>query len=119
MMGGTAAAISKTAAAPIERVKLLIQNQGAMLSAGRLEHPYTGITDCFKRTYAEEGIASCLYTPPIFITSLIFPSNSLERQWNQRFTLLPYPSPQFCVQGFLQENVQLQEVRRVYPVGRW
>ena len=33
LMGGVAAAVSKTAAAPIERVKLLIQNQvrgGAM-----------------------------------------------------------------------------------------
>ena len=58
-MGGTAAAISKTVAAPIERVKILIQNQGAMLAAGRLERPYAGITDCFKRTYAEEGMISC------------------------------------------------------------
>ena len=61
MMGGTAAAISKTAAAPIERVKILIQNQGAMLAAGRLDRPYNGITDCFRRTYAEEGVRSCAY----------------------------------------------------------
>ncbi|KAI0915864.1 mitochondrial adenine nucleotide carrier Anc1 [Taiwanofungus camphoratus] len=39
MMGGTAAAISKTGAAPIERVKLMIQNQGAMIAAGRLSWP--------------------------------------------------------------------------------
>lgn len=58
-MGGTAAAISKTFAAPIERVKLLMQNQGAMLAAGRLDRPYTGIGDCFKRTFAEEGLVSC------------------------------------------------------------
>jgi solute carrier family 25 (adenine nucleotide translocator) protein 4/5/6/31 len=58
-MGGTAAAISKTAAAPIERVKLLIQNQGAMIKAGRLERPYKGIIDCFGRTYREEGMPSC------------------------------------------------------------
>lgn len=58
-MGGTAAAFSKTAAAPIERVKLLIQNQGAMLASGRLSHPYTGIVDCFKRTHAEGGFISC------------------------------------------------------------
>ncbi|EIW83634.1 mitochondrial carrier [Coniophora puteana RWD-64-598 SS2] len=57
-MGGTAASISKTAAAPIERVKLMIQNQGAMLAAGRLERPYTGIVDCFKRTVADEGVVS-------------------------------------------------------------
>lgn len=59
MMGGTAAAISKTIAAPIERVKLLMQNQGAMLSAGRFDRPFTGIGDCFKRTYVEEGLVSC------------------------------------------------------------
>ncbi|KAI6113993.1 mitochondrial carrier domain-containing protein [Pisolithus sp. B1] len=58
LMGGVAASISKTAAAPIERVKLLIQNQGAMIAAGRLSSPYNGILDCFKRTYAEEGLAS-------------------------------------------------------------
>ncbi|KAI9568568.1 mitochondrial carrier [Boletus coccyginus] len=57
-MGGTAAAISKTAAAPIERVKLMIQNQGAMIAAGRLSSPYRGVTDCFRRTYTEEGLLS-------------------------------------------------------------
>ena len=56
---GVAASISKTAAAPIERVKLLIQNQGAMMAAGRLEKPYGGIIECFARTYKEEGFKSC------------------------------------------------------------
>ncbi|KAG2124681.1 hypothetical protein DEU56DRAFT_759622 [Suillus clintonianus] len=55
MMGGTAAAISKTVAAPIERVKLLIQNQGAMVASGRLDRLYKGVTDCFKRTVSQEG----------------------------------------------------------------
>ena len=63
MMGGTAATISKTAAAPIERVKLVIQNQGAMISAGRLDRPYTGITNCFKRIYVDEGVKSCMRFP--------------------------------------------------------
>ncbi|KAI0792066.1 mitochondrial carrier domain-containing protein [Abortiporus biennis] len=58
MMGGTAASISKTAAAPIERVKIIIQNQGAMIAAGRLDRPYTGIIDCFRRTYVNEGLLS-------------------------------------------------------------
>ncbi|KAH8093796.1 ATP:ADP antiporter [Cristinia sonorae] len=58
MMGGTSAAVSKTLAAPIERVKLLIQNQGAMLAAGRLDRPYNGLADTFKRTYADEGLVS-------------------------------------------------------------
>ncbi|KAG0034711.1 ADP/ATP carrier protein [Podila clonocystis] len=53
-----AAAISKTGAAPIERVKLLIQNQDEMLKTGRLSHPYRGIGDCFKRVIADEGVKS-------------------------------------------------------------
>ena len=32
LMGGVSAAVSKTAAAPIERVKLLIQNQVSFLN---------------------------------------------------------------------------------------
>lgn len=58
MMGGVSAAIAKTAAAPIERVKLLIQNQDEMIKQGRLAKKYDGIAECFKRTASEEGIAS-------------------------------------------------------------
>ncbi|KAH9612197.1 hypothetical protein KSS87_003804 [Heliosperma pusillum] len=58
LMGGVSAAVSKTAAAPIERVKLLIQNQDEMLKAGRLSEPYKGIGDCFKRTMADEGMVA-------------------------------------------------------------
>ncbi|KAG0470879.1 hypothetical protein HPP92_017579 [Vanilla planifolia] len=43
LMGGVSAAVSKSAAAPIERVKLLIQNQDEMIKAGRLSEPYKGI----------------------------------------------------------------------------
>lgn len=56
LMGGVSAAVSKTAAAPIERVKLLIQNQDEMIRAGRLSEPYKGITDCFARTMKDEGV---------------------------------------------------------------
>ncbi|PWZ27753.1 ADP,ATP carrier protein 2, mitochondrial [Zea mays] len=58
MMGGVSAAVSKTAAAPIERVKLLIQNQDEMIKSGRLSEPYKGIADCFKRTIKDEGFSS-------------------------------------------------------------
>lgn len=57
-MGGVSAAVSKTAAAPIERVKLLIQNQDEMIKQGRLASPYKGIGDCFARTYQQEGLVS-------------------------------------------------------------
>ncbi|XP_010272402.1 PREDICTED: ADP,ATP carrier protein 3, mitochondrial-like isoform X1 [Nelumbo nucifera] len=58
LMGGVSAAVSKTAAAPIERVKLLIQNQDEMIKAGRLSEPYKGIGDCFGRTIKDEGFIS-------------------------------------------------------------
>jgi len=57
MLSGIAAGISKTAAAPIERVKLLVQNQDEMIKQGRLDRPYTGVLDCTKRVMATEGIA--------------------------------------------------------------
>jgi solute carrier family 25 (adenine nucleotide translocator) protein 4/5/6/31 len=57
-LSGAAAVISKTASAPIERVKLIVQNQDEMVKSGRLDRPYTGTWDCFRRVRAEEGIAS-------------------------------------------------------------
>lgn len=55
-LSGAAAVISKTAAAPIERIKLLVQNQDEMLKSGRLDKPYKGVVDCTVRVYRTEGI---------------------------------------------------------------
>lgn len=60
-LSGAAAIISKTAAAPIERVKLLVQNQGEMLKSGRLDKPYSGVIDCTVRTFKNEGKKSLLF----------------------------------------------------------
>jgi len=57
MLSGVAAGVSKTVAAPIERVKLLVQNQDEMIKQGRLDKPYNGVIDCTKRTLATEGVA--------------------------------------------------------------
>jgi hypothetical protein len=67
-------AVAKTSAAPIERIKLLVQNQNEMvvilvprleradtpsqIKQGRLAAPYKGIGDAFARTYREEGLVS-------------------------------------------------------------
>ncbi|PIA59615.1 hypothetical protein AQUCO_00400480v1 [Aquilegia coerulea] len=58
MIGGVAALVSKSSAAPIERVKLLLQNQGEMLKTRQLITPYIDIRDCFKRVFREEGFLS-------------------------------------------------------------
>merc|ERR1711991_1278052 len=49
MMGGASASVSKTISAPIERVKMMVQNQGEMLKQGLIDTPYAGVVDCFKR----------------------------------------------------------------------
>jgi len=56
LLSGVAAGVSKTAAAPIERVKLLVQNQDEMIKQGRLDKPYKGVIDCTKRVMQTEGI---------------------------------------------------------------
>ena len=58
MLSGVAAVVSKTATAPIDRVKLLVQCQGEMLKQGVLDRPYKGILDCARRTMAREGLLS-------------------------------------------------------------
>ncbi|CAL8470429.1 g9971 [Coccomyxa elongata] len=57
--GGVAGGISKTAVAPIERVKLILQTQDSnpRIKSGEIP-PYTGIGNCFSRVAAEQGIAS-------------------------------------------------------------
>jgi len=55
-LSGCAAVISKTAAAPIERIKLLVQNQDEMIKQGRLSEPYKGVVDCTMKTFRSEGL---------------------------------------------------------------
>ena len=57
MIGGVSAAISKTCVAPIERVKLLLQNQDAS-SQISADKRYKGISDCFVRVVREQGFTS-------------------------------------------------------------
>jgi solute carrier family 25 (adenine nucleotide translocator) protein 4/5/6/31 len=56
LMGGVSAAVSKTIAAPIELIKLRLQNMDAMLKSGSLTTPYTGISNCASRVASEEGV---------------------------------------------------------------
>jgi len=56
LSGGVAGAIAKTATAPIERVKLLIQTQDSnpAVTSGKVQR-YTSMTDCAVRVYKEQG----------------------------------------------------------------
>lgn len=83
-MGGVSAAVSKTAAAPIERIKLLIQNQDEMLKSGRLSHPYKGIGDCFARVMKEEGAIS-LWRGNLANVLRYFPTQALNFAFKDQF----------------------------------
>jgi len=54
LAGGVSAAISKTAVAPIERVKLLLQVQHVSKQIAK-ENQYKGMVDCFVRIPREQG----------------------------------------------------------------
>merc|ERR1712014_46546 len=56
VLGGTSGAMGKTATAPIERIKLVIQTQDANPKIRSGEVPrYTGIMDCGSRILKEQG----------------------------------------------------------------
>jgi len=84
LMGGVSAAVSKTAAAPIERVKLLIQNQDEMIKSGRLSTPYKGIAECFARVSKEEGVAS-LWRGNMANVLRYFPTQALNFAFKDKF----------------------------------
>jgi solute carrier family 25 (adenine nucleotide translocator) protein 4/5/6/31 len=84
LMGGVSAAVSKTAAAPIERVKLLIQNQSEMLKQGILDRPYKGIGECFARTVASEGVGA-LWRGNLANVLRYFPTQALNLAFKEQF----------------------------------
>ena len=55
MSGASSGLIAKTMAAPIERVKLLLQTQKVNSD---VHVRYKGMVDCFRRVYAEQGLVS-------------------------------------------------------------
>jgi len=83
-MGGVSAAVSKTAAAPIERVKLLIQNQDELLKTGKLNEPYKGIGDCFSKVIKNEGFGS-LWRGNLANVIRYFPTQALNFAFKDYF----------------------------------
>lgn len=77
VLGGLAAICGKTVAAPLERVKLLIQNEREMMLSQRLKISYNGPMDCLKRIISEEGILS-LWRGNLANCLRYFPNQSLN-----------------------------------------
>jgi solute carrier family 25 (adenine nucleotide translocator) protein 4/5/6/31 len=83
-LGGVSAAVCKTVAGPIERVRLLIQNQGEMQKQGRLDKPYNGIKDCFTRVAKDEGVLS-LWRGNLTNVLRYFPTQALNFAFKDQF----------------------------------
>ncbi|CCW71517.1 unnamed protein product [Phytomonas sp. Hart1] len=84
MISGVAAGVSKTVAAPIERVKLLVQNQGEMLKQGTLDRPYKGVGDCLFHTVKTEGVYS-LWRGNLSNVIRYFPTQALNFAFKDQF----------------------------------
>merc|ERR1711934_607630 len=79
--GGISGAVSKTITAPLEKVKLAIQNQDSnpRILSGEMKR-YTGMGDCFKRHISELGatslwrgnVANCVRYVPTAAFNLMF-----------------------------------------------
>jgi solute carrier family 25 (adenine nucleotide translocator) protein 4/5/6/31 len=87
LLGGVAAAVSKTVAAPIERIKLLLQNQDEMIKSGRLEERYKSVGDCARRVIAEEGTSS-LWRGNVANVIRYFPTQALNFAFKDKIKAL-------------------------------
>ena len=56
ILSSAAVTVAKTAVAPLDRVKCLLQNQKELTKQGRLDSPYKGMLDCTKRILRTEGV---------------------------------------------------------------
>ncbi|KAK9372087.1 mitochondrial carrier domain-containing protein [Lipomyces chichibuensis] len=89
LIGGVCAAISKTVAAPTERIKLLLQNQDELIRQGRLDRQYGGIVDCLKRTTANEGVASLWRGNTVNLIRYFF-AQALSFAFRDRFQIIGF-----------------------------
>lgn len=99
--------------------QLLIQNQDEMIKQGRLASPYKGVVDCFRRTYADEGLVS-LWRGNTANVIRYFPTQALNFAFSAWILpdLRAYMLTRFC-RGLLQVLVRLQEAGRLLEVVWW
>jgi len=81
IIAGVSAAFAKTATAPLERVKLILQNQILIKQIG---DPYKGIFDCYNRIIKAEGFLS-LWRGNIPNVLRYFPNQALNFAFKDTF----------------------------------
>ncbi|XP_016075047.1 PREDICTED: ADP/ATP translocase 3-like [Miniopterus natalensis] len=83
LAGGITAAVAKTAVAPIERIKLLLQVQHVSPQIAA-EQRYKGIADCFVRILREQGVRS-FWRGNLANVMYYFPSQALNFAFKDRY----------------------------------
>lgn len=81
LLAGVAATIGKTSTAPLERVKLLLQNQHTLSS---IEKKYSGMIDCLKKLIKAEGFIS-LWRGNTINVIRYFPNQALNFAFKDTF----------------------------------
>jgi len=88
MLSGVAAVVSKTISAPIERIKMVVQNQDEMLKRGSLDKPFKGIVDCANWITKNEGFAA--FWKSNFTNCLrYFPTQALNFSFKGQLKTIP------------------------------
>ncbi|KRX02866.1 Mitochondrial carrier domain [Pseudocohnilembus persalinus] len=102
LLGGVSAAISKTAVAPIERIKLVFQTQDAnpQIKSGEIPR-YTGIINCGTRLAAEQGVGS-LWRGNLANVLRYFPTQALNFAFKDTYKKIfcPYDPKKDAVKFF-------------------
>jgi len=92
LISGTAAVTSKTISAPIERVKMVVQNQDEMIRRGTLERPFKGIVDCTMWIQNNEGFKA--FWKSNFTNCIrYFPTQALNFSFKGQFKKLTFLKP--------------------------
>ena len=100
LIGGTAASIGKTATAPIERVKLLLQNQKIM---DVVSVKYKGMIDCFRHLVKTEGFLS-LWRGNVVNLMRYFPTQAFNFAFKDTFKNLFSNNPKENFRKFVMGN---------------
>lgn len=87
-LAGFAAVVSKTVAAPIERVKMVVQNQDEMLKRGTLKKGFSNPFQCFAWISKNEGILA--FWKSNFTNCLrYFPTQALNFSFKGKIKTIP------------------------------
>jgi len=92
VLSGVAAVVSKTISAPIERIKMVVQNQDEMIKQGTLDRQFKGIMDCAGWITKNEGFAA--FWKSNFTNCIrYFPTQALNFSFKGQLKTLPQLKP--------------------------